>query len=114
MHELSIALSVVDLAQEEAERQGVRVLAVHLKLGPLSGVVAEALASAYEMASTGTPLEGSRLIVEEVPVVVYCPQCKERRTLPSMYLFECPECHTPTPDVVMGRELQVTALEVES
>ena len=35
MHELSIATSIIDMAQEEAEKRGVRVLAVHLKLGPI-------------------------------------------------------------------------------
>jgi Zn finger protein HypA/HybF involved in hydrogenase expression len=39
MHELSIAMSIVELAQEEAERRGIQVDAVHLKLGALSGVV---------------------------------------------------------------------------
>ena len=44
MHELSIAMSIVDMAQEEAERHGgVQVQAVHLKLGRLAGVVKEAL-----------------------------------------------------------------------
>ena len=49
------------------------ISAVHLKLGTLSGVVKEALMSSYEMACYGTPLQGSRLAVEEVPVVVVCP-----------------------------------------
>ena len=39
MHELSIAASIVDLAEEEAERRAVRVVAIHLTLGALSGVV---------------------------------------------------------------------------
>ena len=43
MHELSIAMSIIELAQEESERRGVHVSAVHLKLGALSGVVKEAL-----------------------------------------------------------------------
>ncbi len=43
MHELSIAMSIVELAEEEAERRSVQVNAVHLKLGALSGVVKEAL-----------------------------------------------------------------------
>ena len=42
MHELSIALSLLDLVAEEAGRRGVRVAAVHLRLGPLSGVVRDA------------------------------------------------------------------------
>ena len=35
MHELSIAMSIVEMAEEEAERRGVQVNAVHLKLGAL-------------------------------------------------------------------------------
>ena len=81
MHELSIALSLVDLAQEEAGRQGGRVCALHLRLGALAGVVPEALLASYEMACAETPLEGSRLVIEEVPVVVFCPRCQAQRPL---------------------------------
>ena len=114
MHELSIAASIVDLAQEEAQNRGVRVLAVHLKLGPLAGVVQRALLGSYEIAAAGTCLEGSRLKIEEVPIVVFCPQCNDRRTVASMQYFRCPECGALTPDVLQGAELQVTALEVEN
>ena len=49
MHELSIAMSIVELAEEEAERRVVQVNAAHLKVGASSGVVKEALLSRYEM-----------------------------------------------------------------
>src|SRR5438132_1256533 len=66
MHELSIAMSIVELAGEEAEeRGGCTIQAVHLKLGPLAGVVKRALLASYEMACEGTVLENSRLIIEE-------------------------------------------------
>lgn len=66
MHELSIAMSMIDMASEEVVRHGGgRVCALHLKLGRLSGVVHEALAFSYEIACQGTALEGSQLIVEE-------------------------------------------------
>ena len=43
VHELSIALSILDVAEEEMERRGnVPVEAIYLKVGPLSGVVKEA------------------------------------------------------------------------
>ena len=113
MHELSIAASIVDLAQEEAHKRGVRVLAVHLKLGPLAGVVRDALLGSFEMAAAGTPLEHSRLVIEELPVIVFCPQCDARRTVSAQSLC-CPQCGTPTPEVLQGAELQVTALEVDS
>src|SRR5262249_14838866 len=89
MHELSIAMNIVELAREEEEQRGVRVLAVHLKLGALAGVVKEALLGSYEMAAEGTPLQGSRLQISDVPVVVFCPSCKAPRELPSIQLFQC-------------------------
>jgi len=112
MHELSIAMSIVDMAVEEAERRDVKVDAVYLDLGPLSGVVADALLFSYEMASAGTQLEGSRLVIREVPIEVYCPACNAQRILNSMQWFCCPECGTPTSDVIHGKELAITALEV--
>jgi hydrogenase nickel incorporation protein HypA/HybF len=113
MHELSIAMGIVDAALEEAQRRGVQVTAVHLRLGALSGVVKDALMFSYEVACQDTPLQGSQLIVEDVPVVVFCPQCQEMRTLPSVQLFQCPECSMPTMDVRQGKELEVFALEVQ-
>ena len=112
MHELSIAMSIVDMALEEAERRDVTIDAVHLELGPLSGVVAEALLFSYEMACSGTALEGSRLVIKEVPIEVYCPACNAQKTLSSMQWFCCPECGTPTSEVIHGKELLITALEV--
>jgi hydrogenase nickel incorporation protein HypA/HybF len=113
MHELSIAMSIVELAEEEAERRGVRVNAVHLKLGALSGVVKEALLSCYEMASESTPLQGSLLLVEDVPVVIFCPRCQAQRPLSSVQLFCCPQFGTPTSEIVQGKELEVVALEIQ-
>jgi hydrogenase nickel incorporation protein HypA/HybF len=113
MHELSIAISIVELAEEEAERRGVQVNAVHLKLGALSGVVKDALLSCYEMACEGTALQGSRLLVEDVPVVLFCPRCRAQRPLSSMQLFCCSECGTPCSEIVQGKELEVVALEIQ-
>ena len=113
MHELSIAMGIVDAALDEARQRGVQVTAVHLRLGVLSGVVKDALLFSYEVACQDTPLQGSRLLVEDVPVTVYCPQCKAERELASVQSFACPECDTPTMDIRRGKELEVYALEVQ-
>lgn len=104
---------MVDIAQEEAERLGSPVRAVHLRLGPLAGVIKDALLSSYEVACKNTPLEGSRLVIEDAPLVVYCPKCKEERTLASPQLLKCNVCGAPTPKVIGGRELQITGLEID-
>ena len=113
MHELSIAMSIVDVAAEEAARRGAAsVSAVHLKLGPLSGVVRDALLFSYGLACEGTSLEGSHLLIEDVPVIAYCPECRVQRTIESIQRFACPVCDALTTDVVQGRELLVSGLEL--
>jgi len=115
MHELSIALSIVELAAEEAERRGaVRIDAVHLRLGDMSGVVKESLLFSYDLACEGTPLEGSSLVIEEVPVMVYCPACGVETNPPSIKSLCCPVCETPTTQVTRGKEIEVVALEIET
>lgn len=112
MHELSIATSLVEAAGEEAAQRGAaRVLAVHLRVGALSGVVCDALAFSFEVAAAGTPLEGARLEIEEVPVVVFCPACRAEKPLPD-FIRCCPDCGAPTPEVRQGAELEITALEL--
>src|SRR5271169_3672395 len=102
MHELSIAMGIVDAALDEAQRRGVQVSAVHLRLGALSGVVKDALLFSYQVACQDTPLMGSRLMVEDVPVIVFCAQCQKELPLKSVQLFVCPECGAPTMDVRQG------------
>jgi hydrogenase nickel incorporation protein HypA/HybF len=113
MHELSIALSILDLAEEEAARREARVLAIHLRLGPLSGVVREALVSAFELAREGTSQAATDLVVEEVPILVRCPACQAPRAIASPYELRCTVCGSPAPEVLQGRELEVVALEID-
>jgi hydrogenase nickel incorporation protein HypA/HybF len=114
MHELSIAMSLVDLAAEEAERRGAqRVNAVHLRLGPLSGVVGDALRFSFEIAANGTAIDGARLIIVETPIVAHCSRCAVDREIPSAQMLCCPACGTPTPNVIRGSELELFAMELE-
>lgn len=113
MHELSIAMSIVEGAAEEASHHpGERVDVVHLQLGQLSGVVREALLFSYELACQGTPVEGSRLEIEEVAASIFCPDCNAEQQLASIQNFCCPVCARPSSEVVGGRELLIVGLEL--
>lgn len=113
MHELSIALSLLDLIGEEAERRNCRVMAAHVKLGALSGVVKEALVSAFDLARELTPYSDCRLVIEDVPVIGRCPKCDADRPVESVQWLCCNFCGTPTPEIVSGREMELTAMEIE-
>ena len=112
MHELSIAMSIIDLVLEEGRERSVIIDAIHLDLGPLSGVVADALHFSWEIACQGTPLEGARLEIREMPVEIHCATCNANRTLDSIQWLCCPVCGMPALEVVHGKELAITALEV--
>jgi hydrogenase nickel incorporation protein HypA/HybF len=113
MHELSIAISIVQIAAEAAENNGGgTVESLYLKLGKLSGVVKEALLFSWDLACAGTPIEGARLVIEEVPITARCVACEADRTLVSVNDLACPVCNGPMPTILSGRELQLTALEI--
>ena len=116
MHELSIALSLLDLAAEESERLGegrAGSRALHVKLGPLSGVVKQALLSAYGLAREQGPFSDVDLMIEETPLLAHCPACNATRAVVSEQELLCRECGTPTAEVVSGRELDLVALEFQ-
>jgi hydrogenase nickel incorporation protein HypA/HybF len=113
MHELSIALSMIEGVLEESDQRGFeKVEAVHLKLGVFSGVDRDALEFAWELACGGTPLEGSHLVIETVPLLIYCAACRAERAAQSEQQLSCSICAAPAERIVRGRELEVTALEI--
>ncbi len=113
MHELSIAMSIVAAVQEESENiNGNEIQAVHVRVGALSGVVPDALVFSYNLATADTALEGSRLVIDPVPVTIFCPHCDAERPVVSVQQMCCAICGTPSAAVLQGRELIVTALEI--
>ena len=73
MHELSIVTSVVETVTESlGAYPGARVVEVRLRVGALSAVIEDNLQFCFEIASEGTPLQGARLVVTMLPVVMHC------------------------------------------
>lgn len=113
MHELSIALSIVDGALEELQRLGAaEASAVHLRLGRLAGVDKEALQFSYGVACEETPLAASRLVIEDVEVAIFCPVCKSERLTISFPILRCAVCGALAERVVHGEELEIRAMEI--
>jgi len=113
MHELSIACDLVEIAEAAARKANAeRVTVVHLRLGVFAGVVREALLFGYDTAAKGTLLEGSRLEIEDVPLVVYCSACNHESPLPSIQRFECPFCGNPVTEIRQGKELELSSMEI--
>lgn len=113
MHELSIALGIVDGVLEEADRHdGALVEAVHVRLGRLSGVDKEALLFSYRVATQDTPLADSHLEIEEVDVVILCPACETESRVTDLPLLACRNCGNIGGQVLRGEELEISRLEL--
>jgi hydrogenase nickel incorporation protein HypA/HybF len=108
VHELSIAQSLVDAVAEHTA--GAPVVAVHVRVGRLSGVVPDAMRFCFELVTDGTPIAGARLEIEEPEGRGRCRACTTEFHLPDLVLL-CP-CGSADVDVVAGRELAVTSVEV--
>jgi hydrogenase nickel incorporation protein HypA/HybF len=102
----------LDMAVAYAAREGAaRIDALALRVGPLAGVVPEALSLAFDVVTEGTPAAGARLVIEETPIVLRCRACGARVEAPAL-TADRPCCATPCMDVVAGRECDLAWLEV--
>jgi hydrogenase nickel incorporation protein HypA/HybF len=118
MHELSIVTSIVETVTETLaalpdSSRGARVLEVRLRVGALASVIPESLEFCWGIVSDGTQLEGSRLVVNMLPVVVHCDSCGQDAELEGVQSFRCPKCGEPCSDMRQGRELEIDSIEIE-
>lgn len=113
MHEMSIAMNIVDIVEEELEKAHATVVSqIELEIGTLSGVVLEALEFALDEAVKKTPLENAEIKIEKVSGRASCKHCG--------YVFEsedyfssCPQCKSMETEIIQGKELRIKSLLVE-
>ena len=114
MHEFSIALSIVDIAQEEVERnQAQGVENIKLEIGKLSGVEIDSLKFVWEPAVKATVLEKAHRDIDEINGISECQDCSH--LFPAEYLInDCPECGSMATILKSGKELRVKSLTLRT
>ncbi len=114
MHEMGIAMEIVDIAKASipADMQGSRVRKVNLQVGKLSAIVPDSLRFCFDLVVKETPLEGAELAIEELPVVARCKDCDIEWKLTEA-VFTCKNCEGGNIDILSGRELDITSIEIE-
>jgi len=106
--------SIVDAVTESLSAYpGARVKEVRLRVGALAAVIEDSLQFCYGIATEGTVLEGSALVVAVVPVAGHCPGCAKDVEISSLQSFRCPVCGGPVANVRQGRELEIESIEIE-
>ncbi|MCR4694598.1 MAG: hydrogenase maturation nickel metallochaperone HypA [Pseudobutyrivibrio sp.] len=108
MHELGVVFRIIDdLTEVGKENNLEKIHSVTLQLGEVSGVVPSLLDSAWNWAAAKTELmNGAELIIETLPAVTYCEECKsEYETV--VYGKTCPNCGSEHTYLLRGNEFLI-------
>lgn len=113
MHELSIAQSIVSIAENAAPKDHhAHITSVGLQIGELSGIEIESLKFALSVIKKDTVLNDADLDIEIIEGQAECPNC---RTVFPMHYFgcSCPDCGNYFIKVLKGREMKVLNITVD-
>lgn len=112
MHELSLVMSIVEIADEQAKQHSAKEIeSIELEIGSLAGVEMDALLFAWDAAVPGTVLEKSERIIHHLPARARCMDCGHEYVV--QQLFEaCPSCGQYLSELLQGKELRVKSLVV--
>ena len=72
----------------------------------------DALRLAFAAAVKGTPAARAELEIESVPARGRCPSCDIEFGVESDFIFTCPRCGRISGELVQGRELELTRIEM--
>ncbi len=113
MHEASIALSILDIAEEHCRRAGYSTVdSVVVDIGTASGVLPEALSMAFDIAKADTTAREASLIINTIPIGGHCEVCSGDFTSEELFILACPNCGGRNFRISTGRELDIKEIEV--
>ena len=112
MHELGLVFEVIDRVTDVAvENKAARVAGVTLSIGEASGVVPMFIEEVFADACKDTLLEGCELIIESVPALGVCRECRRQYDL-TKYEGLCPRCGKKDFDIISGNEFLIKEITI--
>ncbi len=113
MHELSIAQSILSIAEKSVPTGSKeKVVAVSLQIGELSSIETEALLFAFDAIKSNTILEAAELKIEILPGEAVCNSCNNVFHL-SSYATSCPNCNSYSVSITKGKEMKIVSITME-
>jgi len=113
MHELGVTQEIFNIVMREAKKHGAkRVLKVEVEVGEFSTIEPEPVKLYFEVVSKGSIAEGAEVEVRKLPIRVKCNSCGHEYTA-EKYDLTCPRCGSIDVEIIGGRELIVTKIDVE-
>ncbi|MFC1671175.1 hydrogenase maturation nickel metallochaperone HypA [Spirochaetota bacterium] len=115
MHELSIMTNILEIVLEHAEKNNAgKVDKINLTIGELSDVIPQWAQEYFNMLSRDTIAENAELIIEKIPAVIKCSSCGHEFGLEKgSWEFACKKCNSTDIELLSGRELQISSIEVD-
>lgn len=114
MHEASIALSIIETAEDHCRRAGYgHIKTISLRIGKASGTHPEALIMAFGIMKLDTMARAAELVIEEIPLGGACRGCKQNFETSEQYILACPICESKDFILDRGREMDILEIEVE-
>lgn len=113
MHELSIVMSIIEIANGEATKaNAIKIDEIELEMGLLSGIEMSAFDFAWQEAVKSTILENAERIIIRPGGKAVCLECNNSFDLDSLY-SPCPACKSHFINIIQGKELRVKSVTVE-
>ena len=113
MHEVSIALDLLDIVTKQCRESGYsKIDSVNLRIGRASGIMPDALVFSFDAIKKDSVAEDAALKIEEVPVSGICSECNEKFTVDEEYVLSCPLCKSVSFKITAGREMDIIDMEV--
>lgn len=112
MHELSIVMSIVDIAERQAATVKAKAIdEIELDIGYLSTVEMNAFDFAWQQGIKSTLLENSERKVNRIKGKANCLECGVQFEINNVY-DACPVCGEHFINITAGKELRVKSLVV--
>jgi hydrogenase nickel incorporation protein HypA/HybF len=113
MHEMSIAMNIIELASAAAQREGAGAIErIELEIGTMAGLMVESLEFCFEAAARGTLAEDAILDITSIPAEGRCLVCNEISIVDSL-AAQCLHCGAYLLSLLTGKELTIKAIIVE-
>lgn len=113
MHELSVAMGIVRLAEEEAAKAGAtKINALELEIGTMAGIEFSSLDFVWPLAVKDTLLEKAERTTHIIKARAVCADCGNTFDMKQAY-DACPNCRSFVKKIIQGKELRLKTLNVD-
>jgi hydrogenase nickel incorporation protein HypA/HybF len=107
MHEISLVREMLmQVKQAMAENSVEKVTAIHIEVGPLSGVEPLLVEQAYRLLVPTTEFDSTLLRIDQPALMAVCLDCQREFEVIN-FKFTCPGCASHRVQVISGDQMRL-------